>query len=828
MRFILLATLAYTLLPCDIEAEVGASVATDIYLREIKPLFKERCLSCHGALKQKGDLRLDTADFVRKSGDLDELIHRVTTHEKPDRMPPEGEGSLLSADQVERLKTWLAAGAPGPKDELPQADPRLHWAYQAPKSANKTLDNLLSSKLQAKGLITQPSVSPELWLRRVWLDLVGLPPPLDELTRFQKDHSPAARRRIVDQLLTTPQYGERWARHFMDIWRYTDWYGLGEQLRYSQKHIWHWRDWIVESLNGDKGYDQMIIEMIAGDELKPNDQATLRATGYLARDYYLFNRTTWLDASIEHTSRALLGITMQCVKCHDHKYDPIDQTDYYRIRAIFEPLHVRLDPVPGQIDLEKDGLPRVFDLHLERATYRHVRGDEKNVDTSKVITPGLPAVLEFISLAPKPINLPKESSLPALLPWVADDQLASAEAELARARRSYESVKDAQPATRQLAEKKLAAAEARPPMIKSVIAATTSPSDKNLTAAAIAASRSYALFTAEAKLLELEASKTDKKNEAAIKATLQQIKALKSTSQPTTVQPLQVSLKAQEGPDESTNAKVQTFPSVSTGRRLAYARWISDSRNPLTARVLVNHVWLRHFGSPLVQNVDDFGLRSTSPLHQDILDTLAVEFMRSGWSIKHLHRLMVLSDLYARSSSNKDVPSANLEKDPDNLYYWRMNSRRMESQVVRDSLLQMAGKLDLSTGGPSIDPEKAESTPRRSLYFVQTAHTEHRFLGAFDNSNVLECYRRNESVVPQQALALSNSKLSSDCAASLAGKLQSSSPDAFINEAFCTVLSRPPSKEESAASLVGFKALNNNKSLFVQALLNHNDFVTIR
>jgi hypothetical protein len=176
----------------------------------------------------------------------------------------------------------------------------------------------------------------------------------------------------------------------MDIWRYSDWYGLGEQLRHSQKHIWHWRDWIVESLTADKGYDQMVVQMLAADELAPEDRGNLRATGFLARSYYLFNRTTWLDETIEHACRALLGVTMQCVKCHDHKYDPIAQADYYRMRSIFEPLHVRLDPWPGETDFEKNGLPRVFDLHLDKPTYRHVRGDDKNEDKSKSMTPGVP------------------------------------------------------------------------------------------------------------------------------------------------------------------------------------------------------------------------------------------------------------------------------------------------------------------------------------------------------------------------------------------------------------------------------------------------------
>lgn len=173
----------------------------------------------------------------------------------------------------------------------------------------------------------------------------------------------------------------------MDVWRYTDWYGLGKQLRYSQKHIWHWRDWIVESLNADKGYDRMILEMLAADELAPTDRDSLRATGFLARNYFLFNRTTWLDNTIEHTSKAFLGLTMNCTKCHDHKYDPLTQVDYYRMRAFFEPYQVRLDAAPGETDLEKDGLARVYDAHPQAPTYLFIHGDANGRTRAEAFRP---------------------------------------------------------------------------------------------------------------------------------------------------------------------------------------------------------------------------------------------------------------------------------------------------------------------------------------------------------------------------------------------------------------------------------------------------------
>jgi len=1026
---------------------MGWPVMAVDYEKEIKPLLKERCYTCHGALKQQADLRLDTAAAMRQGGDGGDilagdpalLLERVTTTDKDDRMPPEGEGSMLNTEQVAKLKAWLASGAPAPANEQPEADPRAHWAYQVPKSAGQSMDALLSARLTSKKLKPQPEVAPEIWLRRVYLDLIGLPPTADEVAAFLKDTSMPARQRVVDHLLSTPQYGERWARHFMDIWRYCDWYGLGTQLRHSQKHIWHWRDWIVESLNADKGYDQMIVQMLAADELAPEDRDNLRATGFLARSYYLFNRTTWLDETIEHTCRAFLGLTMQCVKCHDHKYDPIDQADYYRMRAIFEPLHVRLDPWQGETDFEKNGLPRVFDLHLDQKTFRHVRGDEKNEDKSKPLSAGVPQVLEFASFQPTAVKLPPASTKPALLPFVLDDHLRAAERDITAAQKTLEQarqllakspqpvpkpvktpkvivsddftstkpqqwdilkgdwkhsatgvrqqetgaerrslrLKPAPPADfeaslsftirggqkwksvgiafdcvdgddvmvymsavsggskiqvalasngnasypaagsvarpisqdvrytldlrvrgqlinasingesalayrlpqdrRQgalaltafdadvefhsfklaelaadatlrepsadksvpladakaavaLAEKQIAAAMAKPAMIRAVFAADQSKQDKALAKAAAAAEANYKLAQAEVDLAKAEADPKAKDADKKIKAAREALeKAKKKIAAPgEAYSSLPASLKAQEGPEESANATVQTYPDTSTGRRLALAKWIADKRNPLTARVLVNQVWMRHFGAPLVANMDDFGRRSLSPLHQDILDTLTVDFMTSGWSLKQLHRTMVLSELYRRSSSNAQADAATVTADPDNANYWRMNPRRMESQVVRDSLLHLAGKLDLTLGGPSLDPASAETSPRRSLYFIQNADTEHRFLAVFDNSNVLECYRRNESVVPQQALALTNSKLSRECADALAAKLGKLDGDAFVTQSFLTVLGRPPSDAERHASLEGFQALKQNRSLFLQALLNHNDFVTLR
>lgn len=860
--------LAMTLCAGVLRAEVD-------YVHDIKPVLKARCYACHGALKQEASLRLDTVASMHKgsdSGDVIDpagsiLLERVTSGEG-ERMPPEG--APLSKDEIAAIKAWLAGGAIAPSEEQPEIDPRQHWAYQLPQRAVNDIDALLAARLIAKGLKPQGEAAPEIWLRRVYLDLIGLPPTTAELNAFLLALSPSdkdgdkegqkkAYEQVVDRLLASPAYGERWGRHFMDIWRYSDWYGLGEELRNSQKHIWHWRDWIVESLNADKPYNRMIVEMLAADEAFPTDRAALRATGFLARNYYIFNRDTWLDDCVEHTNRAFLGVTMQCAKCHDHKYDPVEQVDYYRMRAIFEPHHLRLDPLPGETDFEKDGLPRAFDLHVDQPTYLFVRGDDKHPDKSRVIEPGVPAAIGG-DFSIGPVSLPVAAYAPAMteenrqsLDRAAADKVTTARMALAKAA----------PADQPLALQQLAAAEAELVSLRARSAADVArfvnqqPSDELDWAAARAERQAnvlqaeIAVTTAERTLEKREADKATKApmlNQAkqAIETAKKALAAAREALHKTDgnyrhIEGSKVALVkwvATDAAKEKAEAELgEIFPKTSTGRRLALARWIASASNPLTARVIINHVWTRHFGSSLVPDVSDFGLRTPPPLHQDVLDTLAADFVENGWCFKRLHKQLVLSRLYHTSSSNAGADKTTLAADPDNTCYWRMNPRRLESQAVRDAMLLVAGKLDLTPGGPSIDPADTKST-RRSLYYVQTNQIEDRFLGVFDNSDVLECYRRAESIAPQQALALSNSKLSRDCAEALATRLTKLDDDALIKESFTAILARSPTSAETAACRETLTQLSPQQAekpdlhrarvLLLQALMNHNDFVTLR
>ena len=303
------------------------------------------------------------------------------------------------------------------------------------------------------------------------------------------------------------------------------------------------------------------------------------------------------------------------------------------------------------------------------------------------------------------------------------------------------------------------------------------------------------------------------------------------------------SLTALETPAHKAAAFGATYASTSSGRRRALAAWVTSRDNPLTARVAVNHVWMRHFGQPLVESVFDFGLRAERPLHADVLDLLAYEFMESGWSFRHLHRLIVTSQAYRAKSSTVEADAATIAADPTNLYYWRMNTRRMESQAVRDSLLKLAGVLDLKIGGPSIDPAKGGE--RRSIYFMHSRDHQDKFLSMFDDADLLQCYRRSESVVPQQALALFNSELSLEMADKIAERIRSegdvSEWSDFVDATFRTLLGRKPEpsehtecqsfRDDMEAHYTSQPVAGAEKRIdvqFVHAMLNHNDFVSIR
>ncbi|MCY2964532.1 MAG: DUF1549 domain-containing protein, partial [Planctomycetota bacterium] len=845
------------------------------YTQDIKPILSRRCYSCHGALKQRNELRLDTAALAKKGGiggpavvpaNLQEslLLDAIQGANDVPQMPPEGEP--LTAEQIGLIKRWIETGAKAPTEAVP-VDPAKHWAYQPPVRGNpppasdpawsqNPIDAFIAASQAAHGLQSSPQAAKNVLLRRVYLDLVGLPPTADELRAFLADNSADAYEKVVDRLLESPQYGERWGRHWMDVWRYSDWDGYGAEVRESKPHIWRWRDWIVESLNADRGYDQMVREMLAGDELAPDDPQTVRATGFLVRNWFSFNRNVWLDATIEHTSKAFLGTTLNCARCHDHMYDPITQPEYYQFRAFFESHDVRTDRVPGQTDLTKDGLVRVYDAKADTPTFLFRRGDDKQPVTDQPLAAGVPGVFRASDLKVEPVALSPQAYYPGIREFQQTEAQQQAQRDFENAllkRNEGEArLQDTRKALADFVASQGATPEKKPPtvaflddfsakkddawkvdsgewtwadgklrqqtiqnawtgllavpphptdcvirvklkstggqMYKSVgicfdyvdpqnfqgayvsvsgkvqishhvkgqdaypttgmkalpievgreyelqvavagrlvnvwvdgalliayelpadrfttgrfglftfdasaefsrVEVTNVPADfalvskigeapvpKNeaqLQQAVVVAERQVALAdrvlaTALASRLwvqariaadkamfanppslqakELAATAALAEKEYNLRLAEQQLadaerKLAEAKRTPGNVPPItaaemaiatatkarQEALEASRQPGEAYTKFGAVYPATSSGRRLALAQWIANKSNPLTARVAINHIWLRHLGSPLVPTVFDFGLNGKAPTHPELLDWLAVELM---------------------------------------------------------------------------------------------------------------------------------------------------------------------------------------------------------
>lgn len=719
--------------------------------------------------------------------------------------------------------------------------------------ANNPVDAFIGAEHQMRGLTPRPQASREIWLRRVTVDLTGLTPTLDELHDFTGDSNPddEAYAKVVNRLLASPAYGERWGRHWMDVWRYSDWAGYKAVLRSSQRHIWRWRDWIVESLNEDKGYDQMLVEMLAADELYPEDVDRLRATGYLARSFDVGDRNQWLDDVVSHSSQGFLGITVGCAKCHDHMYDDIAQEDYYRMRAIFEPYWVRTDRVPGELDIEADGLPRVYDKNLTNRTLFFDRGDERFPVRDKQIEPGLPASVGGERFAYQSVALPLLAHKPERRPFVKRDMMGAETDAVGKAKSALAKLgsdPDAAPEALAAAELTLAAAQLRRQALESLLevealedrGTTKGDEWKSKAVAVTGMQRRAALAEAKAEVAATELTKAvlvgkrialqearedtgdaQKKINIVVKSIAAAKKNLAEAEK----------AMAAELTEKYTPRQPDSYPDTSTGRRSGFARWLTDGKNPLTARVAMNHIWLRHFGSAIVPTVNEFGGNGQPPTHPALLDWLAAELVERDWSMKEMHQLIVLSSTY-RQSSTPDAENANI--DPDNHYLWRMNSRRMEGEIVRDNLLWVGGNLDAGMGGPDIAETEALISKRRSIYLRHAHEKLVEFVQIFDGPKTSECYQREESVQPHQALALANSPLTFDAATGLAKTLPDDDSE-FILAAWQTLLGREPNPEEQSLSnnfLTQGNADDRNRERererLIAVLLNHHEFVTVR
>ena len=328
-------------------------------------------------------------------------------------MPPSGRP--LTPDRIALIKVWIDSGATAPAEPVPTPPTRRvidHWAYRpvvspvVPEAATgNPIDAFLAVGRVQKGLTPNPPAPRAVLLRRVSIDLIGLPPTAEELSAFLTDQSDDAYEKVVDRLLASPHYGERWGRHWMDVWRYSDPDGRKAKaaIWWGNIHIWRWRDWVVQSLNADKGYDRMVVEMLAGDEAAPDDPGAVAATGYLARSWFKLDRNIWLSNTVEHTGRGFLGLSIGCARCHDHKFDPISQREYYQFRAIFEPHDIRSDSLPGESG-PSAFVARAFDANPEEPTWVFIRGEARYADKSSPIAPGVPgrsAIPRFWWLYPR-------------------------------------------------------------------------------------------------------------------------------------------------------------------------------------------------------------------------------------------------------------------------------------------------------------------------------------------------------------------------------------------------------------------------------------------
>jgi hypothetical protein len=861
------------LLVCSGKAGAAAAPARVDYATHLKPLLRERCWACHGALQQKGGLRLDTAALIKQGGDAgpvvvpgriedSPLLERIAGARGSRRMPPEG--PPLTPEQVMLVRSWVLQGAAGPAGERREADPRDHWAFRKPVrpavpagDRPHPIDRFLARRWKQSRLSPAPAADKRTLARRLYLDLTGLPPTPREMSEYLGDDSPLAYERLVDRLLASPAYGERWGRHWMDVWRYSDWYGRRAvpDVLNSYAMIWRWRDWIVRSLNEDRPYDRMVQEMLAADELCPTERENLPATGFLVRNFFRWNYNQWMRDNVEHTGKAFLGLTMQCCQCHDHKYDPITQKEYFRFRAFFEPLEIRHERVPGEPDPGvfpkysygaaykpiTSGMVRVFDEKPDAQTYMYARGDERNrIPGKPPVKPGAPAFLGGDKLLIAPVSLPPEAAHPGLLPFVQEEETA-ARLEVvktkrsalapARARREALQVRSAEleagmspgrhaplplreahsalqarlrlaRASEAVLVAELTAAEAEWRSVRARIAADNARfgkagGDKDaLARAAARAEKGAALESARARLVQQEQNLIVYKADGP--------SALAGSTEKL-IAPLRRAAEAARAAVDKAGAAYTplgpAYPARSSGRRLALAKWITSPDNPLTARVAVNHVWCWHFGQPLVETTANFGRQGAPPTHPELLDWLAGELVSGGWRFKRLHRLIVTSSAYRMASTHPD-PTGNRSLDPDNRLLWRYPPRRLEAEAVRDALLHAAGELDRTPGGREVAQDQGRAVGRRSLYFAHHGETRMVFLDLFDASNPSDCYRRAASVRPQQALAMTNSHLTARMARRLAGKLTAEFPadEAFVHAAFERVLARPAGPAELAAS----------------------------
>lgn len=768
-----------TEIPSETSTELESAKQFEQFVR---PVFTAHCISCHGAEKSEAGLRLDERSaFLRggESGPLiasaaqESLLLKAIRYEGPE-MPP---SHPLPEAQIDAITVWVLAGASWPEYAVSIQAPassvreftdeeRSYWLFQphqpvSPPSSHREhpIDAFVETKLAAMGLKIGEPADPATLARRAYLDLVGMPPTWSELQTFLEDESEDRYERLIAKLLEDPRYGERWGRYWLDLVRFAETDGFKQDA--FRPTAYRYRDYVVHAFNADTPYSQFVIEQLAGDEIDPNSDTMNAATGYLRHWMYEYNqrdvRGQWdniLNDLTDVTGELFLGLGFSCARCHDHKFDPILQTDYYRLQAFFAPIEPRYD-VPSQ---QKD-FQAWQDAHaVWQATAQPI------IDRMNALEADI-----------------RQSTIEATI-----DKFPP----------------DVRPALRK-------PAEARDPKERQLAVLAFLQITNDLNGIDYRKRLKDEALEEWSRLKdELDALKKSAPPAAEIALTVRDVGPLAPEVMvpgKTTLGSIEPGFLSILGMTEARGTMIETGalpPSIdgrSTGRRTRLARWITHPDNPLAWRTIVNRVWQHHFGRGIVASASDLGHLSQGPSHPELLDWLADWFVQHDGSFKKLHYLMMTSETY-RQSAYPSERAAGMEADPDNRFLWRYQPRRLDAEQIRDSILLVSGDLDARMGGVS---DAAESD-RRSIYQRVARNTPHVMLAAFDAPDSSSPVAlRNHTTTSLQALWMTNSEWPLRKAESLANRLvrENDSNIARIVDAYRTVLLRPPTESELQAVL---------------------------
>ncbi len=790
----------------------------DFFEKKVRPVLAERCYKCHATAKPKGGLRVDTRAGLLAGGQSGPaivpgdparslLVTAIKWTDDTLQMPPK---KPLEKDEVAAIEEWIKRGAPMPVAR-PEAAAGKHWAFEpvrdpaVPATTRKDwghepLDAFVLAKLEAKGLAPGPEADRRTLLRRASFDLVGLPPAKEEVDAFVGDSSPDAFEKVVDRLLASPRFGERWGRHWLDVARYADskGYVFAEERRYPYAYVY--RDWVVRAFNEDLPYDEFLVKQIAGDHLvRGDDRRDLAALGFLTLGRrFLNNVPDIVDDRIDVVTRGTMALTVSCARCHDHKFDPIPTRDYYSLYGVFASSHEPAEP--PLLDARPDETPEraAFDkeLALRLAAVEEFKKNRHgeilaDLKTEKKIALYLDAariardagsVAHERDLNPHMIErwrhwLETTKKDPAFELWHALEHVPEA---------SFAAVASA-----------------------TVARITTGVTFERPPASMTEVARRYAAWLVgkpcgalDLPLGEIEAV-FDGADANAIRDLRVKVDELKAThpgaparapSLEENEKPFDPQVFVRGNPWNQGERVPRRFlscleadakPWAGSGR-LELARAIASRENPLTARVFVNRVLLHLLGAPLVRTLSDFGRRSDPPTNPELLDHLARRFMDSGWSMKKLIRTVVLSSTYRQASQDRADARA---VDPENVLLWRANRKRLDFEATRDALLAVSGRLDLTLGGRPVDL----AAPRRTLYAFIDRQNLPGLFRSFDFANPdAHAPRRFETTVPQQALFFMNAPFVLDSARSLAARAKD------VDAIYALAFARAPDDDERA------------------------------